>query len=295
MSKYTLPNGTVITVDDNNPPAPKGDKLAALQETVKDSPFLPLAGGTMTGAINEAVSTPIASATTINLDATTGNIVHITGTTPIEAVTLAAGKRRVLIFDSPLTLKYNASSNNLPTATDISVAAGDRAIYISDGAKVFCTNYQRADGQALAASAAVGGYQPGDVIYRASNTVPAGFIKANGALVSRTTYASLFTAIGTTYGAGDGSTTFALPDGRAYFPRGFDDGRGIDSGRVFGSTQDDQNLAHTHTLPYFNDTSTSIAACTYHTNIVGYGSATGSSGGTEARPKNIAWLCCIKY
>lgn len=84
------------------------------------------------------------------------------------------------------------------------------------------------------------------LVYMAVNTIPAGWLKANGATVSRTTYAALFAVIGTTYGAGDGSTTFKLPDYRGYFLRAFDDGRGVDSGRAFGSTQSSQNLSHNH-------------------------------------------------
>ena len=52
----------------------------------------------------------------------------------------------------------------------------------------------------------------GTVLTFAGTTVPTGFLKCNGAAVSRTTYARLFAAIGTTYGAGDGSTTFNLPN-----------------------------------------------------------------------------------
>lgn len=80
----------------------------------------------------------------------------------------------------------------------------------------------------------------------AMNAIPDRWGKANGAAVSRTTYADLFAKIGETYGAGDGSTTFNLPDLRAYVPRGWDDGRGIDIGRVFGSSQLDDNKSHTH-------------------------------------------------
>ena len=79
----------------------------------------------------------------------------------------------------------------------------------------------------------------GAVMYFAGQTAPSGWLKANGAAVSRTTYAALFAAIGTTYGAGDGRSTFNLPDLRAEFLRGWDDGRGIDSGRAFGSAQRD--------------------------------------------------------
>jgi microcystin-dependent protein len=52
----------------------------------------------------------------------------------------------------------------------------------------------------------------GTVIAFAGNSAPAGYLICNGAAVSRTTYAGLFAVIGTTYGAGDGSTTFNLPD-----------------------------------------------------------------------------------
>ena len=45
-----------------------------------------------------------------------------------------------------------------------------------------------------------------------ASSVPSGFLECNGALVSRTTYSALFAIVGTTYGAGDGATTFALPD-----------------------------------------------------------------------------------
>ena len=71
----------------------------------------------------------------------------------------------------------------------------------------------------------------GTIIIVAKNTAPTGYLKANGALISRTTYATLFAAIGATFGVGDGSTTFALPDLRGEFIRGWDDGRGIDTSR----------------------------------------------------------------
>lgn len=78
-------------------------------------------------------------------------------------------------------------------------------------------------------------------------SAPAGWLKANGAAVSRTAYADLFSRIGTTFGAGDGSTTFNLPDYRGEFLRGFDDGRGLDGGRTLNSVQAAMVLAHAHT------------------------------------------------
>ena len=78
-------------------------------------------------------------------------------------------------------------------------------------------------------------------------TPPDGWLRANGAAVSRTVYAALFAKIGTTYGAGDGVSTFNLPDPRGKFVRVLDDGRGLDAGRVLGSSQADDTRSHSHT------------------------------------------------
>ena len=98
-----------------------------------------------------------------------------------------------------------------------------------------------------------GGGTPGQVAHFAMSTPPTGWLKANGAVVSRTTYATLFAAIGTTFGVGDGSTTFKLPDMRGEFIRGWDDSRGVDAGRGFGTAQADAFKSHTHTVsvPYY--------------------------------------------
>lgn len=60
----------------------------------------------------------------------------------------------------------------------------------------------------------------GVILTFGGSTVPEGFLLCNGAAISRTTYAKLFAAIGTLYGAGDGSTTFNLPDMRDKFAEG---------------------------------------------------------------------------
>ena len=60
----------------------------------------------------------------------------------------------------------------------------------------------------------------GAIIYYAKSTVPSGFLICNGGAVSRTTYATLFGVIGTTYGTGDGSTTFNVPNLTNRFPQG---------------------------------------------------------------------------
>ena len=138
----------------------------------------------------------------------------------------------------------------------------------------------------------------GKVEYIAHSTVPAGYLKANGAAISRTTYSDLFSVIGTTFGAGDGSTTFNLPDLRGTFIRGLDDGRGLDSGRVLGSYQDDDIKSHYHIQTFYQN---GAVTGKYPAQIISaFGSGlllenTTSFGGAETRPKNIALLAVIKY
>lgn len=141
----------------------------------------------------------------------------------------------------------------------------------------------------------------GQVCFFAMATAPTGFLTCNGAAVSRTTYADLFAAIGTLYGVGDGSTTFNLPDLRAEFIRGADLGRGVDSGRVFGSAQAAQNASHSHTFATgrgdgfgFSVSNGVVARSVDTTNFYG-NYTTDTAGGTEARPRNVALLPCIKF
>jgi len=177
---------------------------------------------------------------------------------------------------------------------------------------------------AIAALSAVSAVPAGTVVYLAMSTVPAGWLKANGAAVSRATYAALFAAIGTTFGVGDGGTTFTLPDLRGEFIRGWDDGRGADAGRTLGSWQvatafmgdgDGVNpgvpslndSTHKTVLGFDLDTAPANATgLTIHycqtvssaAGITGIHTDGGASTVTEfarTRPRNVALLACIKY
>ena len=87
----------------------------------------------------------------------------------------------------------------------------------------------------------------GAIVLYAGATMPAGYLLCNGTNVSRTEYSGLFAAIGTLYGAGDGSTTFKLPDLRGRFPMGkAPSGTGDTLGET-GGVKD-----HTHTGPLHN-------------------------------------------
>lgn len=136
----------------------------------------------------------------------------------------------------------------------------------------------------------------GQVAYFAVSSAPAGWLKANGAAVSRTTYAALFAAIGTTFGNGDGSTTFNLPDLRGEFVRGWDDSRGIDAGRSLGTAQTDAFKTHNHQLGnYKMANAETIAAFGAELSTSGGSTVfTSDAGGTETRPRNVALLACIK-
>lgn len=132
----------------------------------------------------------------------------------------------------------------------------------------------------------------------AYNTQPANWLKCNGAAVSRTSYAALFAKIGTTFGAGNGSTTFNLPDLRGEFIRGWDDGRNIDSGRTFGTWQDEAFKSHQHLNQSVSLPTGRVDSLTPGGGIfVGGGSSvnTNATGGSETRPRNVALLYCIKY
>ena len=161
---------------------------------------------------------------------------------------------------------------------------------------------------------------PGTVVSLASPIIPTGYrlLKCNGAAVSRTAYADLFSAVGTYFGAGDGVNTFNVPDARSEFPRYADDGRGIDLGRAVGSRQEQQVLKHKHHS--FGENHVNImwpfgrsAKNTYLGTMGGLdwdnhfyytsdgteydGDNPNSAGtvGNENRPRNIAWLACIRY
>ena len=162
---------------------------------------------------------------------------------------------------------------------------------------------------------------PGTIITLASKNIPIGYrlLKCNGAAVSRTVYAELFSIIGATYGAGDGVTTFNVPDARGEFPRYADDGRGIDTGRIVGSKQQatsvlmgDPTLSYGALVTLRNtrdDNSDTIrtalngeVSTANGTNLQVLSSqsaqvdpSTVQAVTMSVRPRNIALLACIRY
>jgi len=141
--------------------------------------------------------------------------------------------------------------------------------------------------------------------------VPNGWLVCDGSEVSRTTYAQLYLSIGNAFGAGDGATTFHLPDLRGRFPRGTDNGTGNDpdaatrvvsnvggsSGDNVGSLQNDQFKIHKHSLGDAGraDWDGNGYAGRQRVSHGGSGINTSNTGGSETRPKNVNVNFIIKY
>ncbi|MGR2678738.1 tail fiber protein [Chromobacterium haemolyticum] len=160
---------------------------------------------------------------------------------------------------------------------------------------------------------------PGSVVHFARSTPPTGWIAADGSAISRSTYANLFSAIGVTHGAGDGSTTFNVPDLRGVFLRGVDNGRNVDPGRTLGSWQNDaiRNITGSISTPggvsqFLGEQVTATGPFTINGNnyslpiadgagpnsgpsLMGFDVSRVVPTASENRPVNVALLACIKY
>ena len=147
--------------------------------------------------------------------------------------TLQAGDPQKIVSGAEIDTEFNNISSSSTTKIDkvSSATTGNIAQFTAAGA------LQDSGSATTDFAPAEAGVPAGSVTAFAGQSAPSGWLECNGLAVSRTGNASLFSAIGTSFGNGDGSTTFNLPDLRGEFIRGWDNGRGVDSGRSFGSTQ----------------------------------------------------------
>ena len=158
----------------------------------------------------------------------------------------------------------------------------------------------------LSTTAQQGLLPAGAVMPFAMNSAPSGWLAADGTAVSRSTYATLFAAISTTHGVGDGSTTFNLPDLRGIFVRGSGSQTisGTSYSGTFAAKQADEIKAHKH-QSWEQLTNTSGTLQCAQSTQAGTGKTaatstnanfeTANTGGAETRPANIALLYCIKF
>jgi microcystin-dependent protein len=181
-----------------------------------------------------------------------------------------------------------------------------------------------ANAAAMIATLGVNSMPVGTIIPFAGETPPTGYLECNGATVSRTTYATLFAAIGVAWGEGDSSTTFHLPDLRGRFLRGWDHGAARDpdaatrsacnsggqTGDHVGSVQTEALKSHDHgaagghthgfawVSPYI--AGAKLGSGSVGDDVSGTTSSDGShshstGSGTETRPLNAGVIYCIKY
>jgi len=220
----------------------------------------------------------------------------------------------------PHTFWENATgSTAVPTAVSTATATSELVPFVGDsgsgGAKGLVPAPATGDAAAGKVLGAGGGWvapqmPSGSIIMYGVASAPTGWLICDGTAVSRTTYAALFAAIGTTFGAGNGTTTFNLPNMGGQFARGWASGQTVDSGRTFGTTQLDAFQGHFHSPP-FGQTS-------YVTYVSGASSANATTGGgnyalssstgapltdgsngtprtaVETRPTNVALTYLIK-
>lgn len=156
-------------------------------------------------------------------------------------------------------------------------------------------------------------FMAGQIAYCAAGVIPTGWLECNGAAVSRAAYGTLFAAIGTNYGVGDGATTFNLPDLRGEFLRGADRGRGVDAGRAVGSAQGDaiRNIKGKAVDLFMANRSgrdgalgatagsplalSAIGGSSQTAGVLEFDASFSVPTAAENRPRNVAVLTIIKY
>jgi len=188
------------------------------------SAALPKAGGTLTGPVNDAPVQPLVSAATVNIGASTSNVVAISGITTITGFgTIAAGARRTVRFTSALVLTHNATSLILPTGASITTAANDSAEFLSlGGGNWFCLRYNPASGKALTfaydrsnivGTVSQAGGVPTGAVVEAGSSANGQYTKfADGTMICRLLFTGLSIAMNSSYGSGTvGTANWAYP------------------------------------------------------------------------------------
>ena len=210
--------------------------------------LLPRAGGTMTGQLLADDSSG-AGSPALSFDGDTDTGIFRVGANTMGFAT--AGVERVEISDAGLDMsnglpiRFQDSSGAPFVALKSPSSVSSNVTFTLPGTDGSAGEFLKTDGSGNLSFSIVQGVPSGAVFCIAVASVPSGYLECNGATVSRTTYAALFAVIGTQYGSTN-SSNFKVPDLRGEFVRGFDNGRGVDSGRSVASSQSAQNQSHNH-------------------------------------------------
>jgi phage-related tail fiber protein len=162
-------------------------------------------------------------------------------------------------------------------------------------------SYTKGEVEALIAKASA--LPVGSIVAFPVDAPPPGFLELDNSVKSSATYPDLSAYLGSKFNKGDeGVGNFRLPEARGEFLRGWDHGRGVDAGRGLGSWQADDNKSHAHTVTrmqaFANATGSNPSAVVVDNGntavMTNFAAGFNSSGGAEARPRNIAVMWCIK-
>jgi len=232
--------------------------------------------------------------------ASTSNIASLSGLAAIDGITPIAGDRILLKNQSTASQNgiYLAASGAWTRAIDADTGAELNAgavVYVEEGTANGKTNWQLTTTGAVTIGttgltfSATSFLPTGTIIEFAGTTAPAGYLNCPTSLtnISRTTYAALFAAIGTTWGAGDGSTTFGLP----WFPADY---VAVQANANVGSSTVGAVIGHVHSYNNAATRNDITAAGGSATAVAGAGN-TASTGGSANLAAGVRVLRCVKY
>ncbi|RON90326.1 phage tail-collar fiber domain-containing protein [Pseudomonas fluorescens] len=290
-----------------------GDRvLLANQTLAKDNGLWIVANGDWVRATDANSSAKVTPGLTVMVEEGTANgdsLWHLTTNAPISLGTTA------------LTFKMLAGRTGIAAGTYKSLtvdeygratAGANPETLAGFGIK---DSYTKAEVEALIAKASA--LPVGSIVAFPVDAPPPGFLELDNSVKSSATYPDLSAYLGGKFNKGDeGVGNFRLPEARGEFLRGWDHGRGVDLGRQVGSFQADDYKSHSHryfdsvaaNIDPFGGTSAGVvngvvtppatggylATSGPDSNNLTSPTTTVNAGGNETRPRNIAFMWCIK-
>lgn len=166
--------------------------------------------GIATTKAAEAASSAASALESKNAASTSANNAATSETNAASSATAAANSAIAADESAQEAAEIAAGIGN--PVSDVTESNGTVTVEKSDGTQNTFNVVKSVNGVTpTGGNVDITGVPTGTILPFAGNTIPEGFLACNGAAVSRTTYSALFSAIGTTYGGGDGSSTFNVP------------------------------------------------------------------------------------